>query len=82
MNQPLAAGAYVIQHPYNQNRLLLHYFWNEDHLSDAAFEAFKLKIQESIGFTNDFYQYYVLDNQGKEKSNKKVANPISSLFAD
>ncbi|WP_339790330.1 M1 family metallopeptidase [Paenibacillus sp. FSL R7-0313] len=82
MNQPLAAGAYVIQHPYNQNRLMLHYFWNEDHLSDAAFEAFKLKIQESIGFTNDFYQYYVLDNQGKEKSNKKVANPISSLFAE
>ncbi|MCP1185649.1 M1 family metallopeptidase [Paenibacillus sp. 1781tsa1] len=82
MNQPLAAGAYVIKHPYNQNRLMLHYFWNEDHLSDAAFEAFKLKIQESIGFTNDFYQYYVLDNQGKEKSDKKVANPISSLFAE
>ncbi|MBT2287106.1 M1 family metallopeptidase [Paenibacillus polymyxa] len=82
MNQPLAAGAYVIKHPYNQNRLMLHYFWNEDHLSDAAFEAFKLKIQESIGFTNDFYQYYVLDNQGKEKSNKKVTNPISSLFAE
>lgn len=82
MNQPLAAGAYVIKHPYNQNRLMLHYFWNEDHLSDAAFEAFKLKIQESIGFTNDLYQYYVLDNQGKEKSNKKIANPISSFFAE
>ncbi|WP_340013752.1 M1 family metallopeptidase [Paenibacillus sp. FSL K6-1318] len=82
MNQPLATGAYVIQHPYNQNRLMLHYFWNEDHLSDAVFEAFKLKIQESIGFTNDFYQYYVLDNQGKEKSSKKVANPISPLFAE
>ncbi|MFX3646168.1 MAG: M1 family metallopeptidase [Paenibacillus sp.] len=82
MNQPLTAGAYVIQHPYNQNRLMLHYFWNEDHLSDAALEAFKLKIQESIGFTNDFYQYYVLDNQGKQNSDKKVANPISSLFAE
>ncbi|WP_433745313.1 M1 family metallopeptidase [Paenibacillus amylolyticus] len=81
MNQPLAAGAYVIQHPYNQNRLMLHYFWNEDRLSNGTFEAFKLKMQESIGFTNDFYQYYVLDNQGKEKSNKKVANPLSPLFA-
>ncbi|WP_339256358.1 M1 family metallopeptidase [Paenibacillus sp. FSL R5-0713] len=82
MNQPLAAGAYVIKHPYNQNRLMLHYFWNEDHLSNAVFEAFKLKMQESIGFSNDFYQFYVLNNQGKEQSDKKVANPLSSLFAE
>jgi|GEM_PF-366852 len=82
MNQPFAAGAYVIKHPYNQNRLMLHYFWNEDHLSDATLESYKLKIQESIGFSNDFYQFYVLNNQGKEQSDKKVANPLSSLFAE
>ncbi|WP_413407875.1 M1 family metallopeptidase [Paenibacillus amylolyticus] len=82
MKQPLAAGAYITKHPYNQNRLMLHYFWNEDHLSEARFEPFMMKIQQTIGFTNDFYQYYVLDNQGKEKSNKKVVNPISSLFAE
>ncbi|WP_440110908.1 M1 family metallopeptidase [Paenibacillus sp. QZ-Y1] len=81
MKQPLAAGAYITKHPYNQKRLMLHYFWNEDHLSDARFEPFMMKIQQSIGFTTDFYQYYVLDKNGKEKLDKKVKNPLSPFFA-
>ncbi|MFC9708808.1 M1 family metallopeptidase [Paenibacillus sp. NPDC056933] len=80
MNQPSANGAYVIKHPYNQNRLMLHYFWNEDHLSAEALESYLMKMQESTGFTDAFYQYYVLDRTGKVKLDKKVDNPLSKFF--
>ncbi|WP_244192881.1 M1 family metallopeptidase [Paenibacillus taichungensis] len=82
MNQPSAAGAYVIKHPYNQNRLMLHYFWNEDHLNGGNLESFMMKMQESIGFSSAYYQYYVLDKTGKVTLDKKVENPLSKLFAD
>ncbi|MBT2770874.1 M1 family metallopeptidase [Halomonas sp. ISL-60] len=82
MNQPSANGAYVIKHPYNQNRLMLHYFWNEDHLSGGKLESYMMKMQESIGFTNAYYQYYVLDKTGKVKLDKKVDNPLAKFFAE
>lgn len=82
MNQPSAAGAYIIKHPYNQNRLMLHYFWNEDQLSGGSLESFMMKMQESIGFTNAYYQYYVLDKTGKVTLDKKVENPLSKFFAE
>ncbi|RAI85860.1 peptidase M1-like protein [Paenibacillus pabuli] len=82
MNQPSAAGAYVIKHPYNQNRLMLHYFWNEDHLSSGSLEPFMMKMQESIGFSNAYYQYYMLDKTGKATLDKKVENPLSKFFAE
>ncbi|MGC5772245.1 M1 family metallopeptidase [Paenibacillus pabuli] len=82
MNKPSANGAYVIKHPYNQNRLMLHYYWNEDHLSSGALEAYLMKMQESIGFTNAYYQYYVLDKNGKVTRDKKVDNPLSEFFAE
>lgn len=82
MNQPSAAGAYVIKHPYNQNRLMLHYFWNEDHLSSGSLEPFMMKMQQSIGFSSAYYQYYVLNKTGKVTLDKKVENPLSKLFAE
>ncbi|UPK46933.1 M1 family metallopeptidase [Paenibacillus pabuli] len=82
MNQPSAAGAYVIKHPYNQNRLMLHYFWNEDHLSSGSLESFMMKMQESIGFSNAYYQYYTLDKAGKVTLEQKVKNPLSKFFAE
>ncbi|WP_095206072.1 M1 family metallopeptidase [Paenibacillus sp. O199] len=82
MNQPSAAGAYVIKHPYNQNRLMLHYFWNEDHLSSGSLEPFMMKMQQSIGFSSAYYQYYILDKTGKVTLDKKVENPLSKLFAE
>ncbi|MFB8374325.1 M1 family metallopeptidase [Paenibacillus taichungensis] len=82
MNQPSAAGAYVIKHPYNQNRLMLHYFWNEDHLSSGSLEPFMMKMQESIGFSSAYYQYYMLDKTGKVTLDKKVENPLSKFFAE
>ncbi|WP_228469335.1 M1 family metallopeptidase [Paenibacillus sp. JNUCC31] len=82
MSQPSANGAYVIKHPYNQNRLMLHYYWNEDHLNNGALESYLMKMQESIGFTNAYYQYYVLDKNGKVTRDKKVDNPLSKFFAE
>lgn len=55
MEQPHAAGAYITKHPYNQNRLMLHYFWNEDHLSEETSQAYVVQMQNTIRFTNDYY---------------------------
>ncbi|WP_339852437.1 M1 family metallopeptidase [Paenibacillus sp. FSL W7-1088] len=82
MNQPSVAGAYVIKHPYNQNRLMLHYFWNEDHLSSGSLEPFMMKMQESTGFSSAYYQYYMLNKTGKVTLDKKVENPLSKLFVE
>lgn len=81
MNQPSASGAYVIKHPFNQNRLLLHYFWNGDHITDEAMETYMAKMQESLGFTSAYYQYYVLDKTGKVLLDKQVENPLSKFFS-
>ncbi|MGO4790539.1 M1 family metallopeptidase [Paenibacillus sp. 2KB_20] len=82
MNQPSASGAYVIKHPFNQNRLMLHYFWNGDHVSDEVFETYMAKMQESLGFTSAFYQYYVMDKKGKVVLDKQEENPLSKFFAE
>ena len=82
MEQPHAAGAYITKHPYNQNRLMLHYFWNEDHLSEEASQAFVLQMQNTIGFTNDYYQYYVLNEQGQEIDVEKIETPIAHYFSE
>lgn len=82
MNQPSASGAYAIKHPFNQNRLMLHYFWNGDHVTDEVLETYMANMQESIGFTSAYYQYYVLDKKGKVVLDKKVENPLSKFFAE
>lgn len=82
MKQKLASGAYVIKHPYNDNRLMLHYYWNADHLSEAAFQPYMMMLQSSISFSSDYYQYYMLDNQGREVNNHKINNPLADFFGD
>lgn len=82
MNQKASSGAYIIKHPYNQNRLLLHLFWNGDALSDNAVEPFAEQMLESLGFSGDFYQYYVLNKTGQVATDKKIANPIAKFFGE
>ncbi|GGH44303.1 hypothetical protein GCM10008014_05560 [Paenibacillus silvae] len=72
MNASGHSGAYVIKHPYNQNRLMLHYYWNGDHLSAKASASFMEKILESLTLSKDLYQFYELDGNGKLKTSKKV----------
>ncbi|WP_426333087.1 M1 family metallopeptidase [Paenibacillus silvae] len=72
MNASGHSGAYIIKHPYNQNRLMLHYYWNGDHLSAKASGSFMEKILESLTLSNDLYQFYELDGNGKLKTSKKV----------
>lgn len=80
MKQKLESGAYVIKHPNNEDRLMLHYYWNADHLSEAAFQPYMMMLQSSISFSSDYYQYYMLDNQGREVNNHKIKNPLADLF--
>jgi len=82
MNQKAASGAYVIKHPYNQNRLLLHFFWNGDTLSGNAVEPFAEQMLGALGFSDDYYQYYILDNGGHIASGQKTANPMAKFFAE
>lgn len=71
MNKSNQSGAYIIKHPYNQNRLMLHYFWTGDQLSDQTEDPFMAKALESLNFSNHFYQYYVLNNTGKSSSEQR-----------
>ncbi len=81
MNKSNQSGAYIIKHPYNQNRLMLHYFWTGDQLSDQTADPFMAKASESLSFSSHFYQYYVMNNTGKINSEQKVENPYAKLFA-
>jgi len=82
MNQTASSGAYVVKHPYNQNRLLLHFFWNGDALSDNAVEPFAEQMLKALNFSTDFYQYYVLNKTGQVATDKKIANPIAKFFGE
>lgn len=81
MNQKATSGAYVIKHPYNQNRLLLHFYWNDDALRNEAVGSFTEQMLDGLNFSSDFYQYYVLNKVGHIVSDKKTANPIAKLFS-
>lgn len=80
MNQKGASGAYVIKHPYNQNRLLLHFFWNGDTLGKSLAERYAEQMLNAIIFSSDFYQYYVWDQTGNVTSEKKTDNPMAKFF--
>ncbi|MDR9856854.1 M1 family metallopeptidase [Paenibacillus sp. VCA1] len=82
MNQKASSGAYVIKQPYNQNRLLLHFFWNGEALNGNAVEPFAEQMLGALGFSGDYYQYYILDKAGRIASGKKTANPMAKFFAD
>ncbi|MDR0268799.1 M1 family metallopeptidase [Paenibacillus sp.] len=76
-----SAGAYVIKHPYNKNRLLLHFYWNGDALADSMVEPFGEQALTALNFTSDYYQYYEMNRSGKVTMDKKRANPMAKLFA-
>ncbi|OZB98807.1 M1 family metallopeptidase [Paenibacillus sp. XY044] len=81
MGQKAASGAYIIKHPYNQNRLLLHFFWNGKALSEPAMKVYPAQMLNALSFSTDYYQYYVMDPSGKITSDRKTANPMSKFFA-
>ncbi|MWV44172.1 M1 family peptidase [Paenibacillus sp. HJL G12] len=82
MNTKNTAGAYIIKHPFNHNRLLLHFYWNGDTLADGTVEPFGKQVLNALSFTTDFYQYYVMDKTGKVIVDQKTANPMSKFFVD
>lgn len=80
MSKPNTAGAYIIKHPHNQKRLLLHFFWTGDQLSTASAEDYNAMISKSMSFSSAFYQFYLMDQTGKLVMEKKNDNAISELF--
>lgn len=82
MNTKDTAGAYIIKHPLNHNRLLLHFYWNGDALADGTVEPFGKQVLNALSFTTDFYQYYVMNKTGTVTSDQKTANPMSKFFAE
>jgi hypothetical protein len=81
MNKKDGAGAYIIKHPYNQNRLLLHFYWNGDKLTEETAGTFAEQALTALNFTSDYYQYYEMNRSGKVVADKKTANPMAKLFA-
>ncbi len=81
MGQKAASGAYIIKHPYNQNRLMLHLFWNGKALSEPAMKIYPAQMLNALSFSADYYQYYVMDPSGKIISDRKTANPLAKFFA-
>jgi hypothetical protein len=81
MNKKEGAGAYIIKHPYNQNRLMLHFYWNGDTLTDELVEHFGEQALTALNFTSDYYQYYEMNRTGKVAMDKKTANPMAKFFA-
>lgn len=77
-----ASGAYIIKHPYNQDRLLLHFFWNEDALHKNVAEQYAAQMVNALNFSSDFYQYYAMDKTGAITADKKVSNPLAGFFAE
>ncbi|MBW7452767.1 M1 family metallopeptidase, partial [Paenibacillus sepulcri] len=82
MGKPEAEGAYIIKHPYNHDRLLLHFYWNRDKLNGEAEGPIAAQMSKVFNFTSDFYQYYEMGKTGKIISEKKLVNPISKFFAE
>ena len=82
MNKKDGAGAYIIKHPYNQNRLLLHFYWNSDALTDEMVEPFGVQAVTALSFSSNYYQYYEMGRSGKVITERKTTNPWSKFFEE
>ncbi|WP_152391784.1 hypothetical protein [Paenibacillus guangzhouensis] len=66
-------------HPYNQNRLLLNFYWTGTQVNPKAWQSFMTKAEEVTNITGHFYQSYIFDHAGKLIQDKKEANPLSVM---
>ncbi|WP_019421799.1 M1 family metallopeptidase [Paenibacillus sp. OSY-SE] len=81
MNKPGLHGAYGVTHPYNKDRMVVHYFWTDDHVNEKAAAGFlPLAGMKTLMVTNNFYQYFIQKADGSIYKEKFVDNPISKLF--
>lgn len=81
MNMPGLHGAYAMIHPYNQNRLVVHYFWTSDHVNEQAAEHFiTMAPIKTLMATMNFYQFFAEKADSSILKEKWIENPISKLF--
>lgn len=82
MAKPGLHGAYGVLHPYNKDRLVVHYFWTDDHLNkQTADDILPTMGMEPLGATSNFYQYYAKKADGSIYKEKFVENPVAKIFA-
>ena len=72
MSTPNSSGAYIIQHPHNEKRLLLHYFYNPDHPQEKLQPSVYKDMTSVLDVSSPFYQFYVNNEKGERTSEKKV----------
>lgn len=79
MNKPGLHGAYGMEHPYNKDRLIVHYFWTDDHLNKKTVKSrwseigAKILLHEgiefllphsAIQFINDKWTSFIIQGKG------------------
>lgn len=83
MKQSNVYGAYGVVHPYNKDRLVVHYFWTGDQASAKGEAQFlPMAAYKTMGATNNLYQYMVYKADGTVIKEQYTYNPISELFAE
>lgn len=73
MNKPNLHGAYAVEHPDNKDRLVLHIFWTDKHLSEKAVKSFP-RAEEMFFGPNGHLQFFVKKEDGsmyKRKVHKR-----------
>lgn len=83
MKTPNVYGAYGLVHPYNKDRVIVHYFWTGDQVSAQGEEQFLSKAPyKTMAVTNNFYQYMVYKQDGTVLNEKYTYNPLVEKFAE
>ncbi|NEZ42506.1 M1 family metallopeptidase [Paenibacillus alvei] len=81
MNKQGLLGGYGIKHPYNKDRLVVHYFWTDDHMKQESAEQLLTGIGfQSLSVTSNFQQHIVKKVDGSIYKEKHVENPIAKFF--
>lgn len=81
MNTKGLLGGYGIMHPYNKDRLVVHYFWTDDHMTQKSAEQLLAGIgMQSLSVMSNFQQHIVKKADGSIYKDKHVENPIAKFF--
>ncbi|MCU6339875.1 hypothetical protein KW823_25500, partial [Enterobacter quasiroggenkampii] len=81
MNTKGLLGGYGIMHPYNKDRLVVHYFWTDDHMTQKSAELLLAGIiMQSLSVTFNFQQQIVTKVDGSIFKVKHVEHPICRYF--
>ncbi|OWA37597.1 hypothetical protein B9G55_05970 [Saccharibacillus sp. O16] len=78
--RPGTTGAYIIRHPYNHNKLILHVYEDDVRSTRMARDAAILRVLDALGFSSDFKQFFAFDSTGQLLTEHRKKNSLSELF--